>query len=169
MFTSDNNRVQIFCKTVSRPAPTRKRGMNGWLSRDSRPLRSRCYITHLSRKHTLSLLQIIIVACSLMHPPGGKGFPEMPFAPLRRITERHLTVWDHRRGFPAQFAVVDTLECGHALTLLGWTLLDLVNPYTENAEVAARRHRCRACMRIAQERKTHAETVPSWQTTVVGG
>lgn len=97
-------------------------------------------------------------------PPRWKVAPAMPYAPLRLITSRKLNVFTHERGFPRLFSVIDTLECGHEYTSCTWTFLDLVNAYTENPDVSARRRRCHACAalehthsrRVAAARHEHA-------------
>lgn len=68
-------------------------------------------------------------------------------APLRLIAARSLEVYEFFRGSekPRLFAVHDHLECGHIHTSLLWDYLDLVDGYTENPEVSARRRRCHPC------------------------
>lgn len=81
--------------------------------------------------------------------PRGKRAPAMYRAPLRLIHSRSLDVFSLNRGRHRHFAVVDALACGHTYTSLLWELLDLLNAYTDNPEVAARRRRCRVCQKEA--------------------
>ena len=80
--------------------------------------------------------------------PSGKVAPAMPTAPLRLITFRKLQVFNHYRGFPRLFNVVESLECGHTSISHTWEFLDLVNAYTDNSDVSARRRRCHVCARL---------------------
>lgn len=67
-------------------------------------------------------------------------------APLRRVVTRVAKVYSyHRTGTPWQFVVMASLDCGHSFVEYGWSLLDLLNAYTENPEVLTRRHRCHEC------------------------
>lgn len=88
-----------------------------------------------------------------IHPlvtnPRWKGAPAMPFSPLRLILSRRLHVFTHYRGFPRLFTVVEELTCGHSHTSVVWDFLDLVNAYTDNTDVSARRRRCHLCARLS--------------------
>lgn len=69
-------------------------------------------------------------------------------APLRKIVSRELEVLRYdrvKKELPQSFVIHDHLECGHSQTLLGWGIFDLLDPYTTNPEVKARRHRCHPC------------------------
>lgn len=70
----------------------------------------------------------------------------MPLAPLRRVVSREIEVFRFHGEKPQQFIVHDALECGHSFTDFQWTILDLVNPYSETA--SKKRHRCRECAAI---------------------
>ena len=73
---------------------------------------------------------------------------EIVKAPLRLIAARSLEVYEYsrvRRTQPQLFAVHDVLECGHVHTSLLWEFLDLVNAYSDNPEISARRRRCHPC------------------------
>ena len=87
-----------------------------------------------------------------IHPlttcPRWKEAPAMPSSPLRLITFRRLQVFTHYRGFPRLFTVVESLGCGHTSISHTWEFLDLVNAYTTNTDVSARRRRCHACARL---------------------
>lgn len=80
-------------------------------------------------------------------------------APLRRITERNLTS-EIARGM-STVGITDTLECGHT----SWAVVDardLLNAYTEDSTMRARRHRCRECQAIAVAKKPPASVrIPS--------
>lgn len=69
------------------------------------------------------------------------------FAPLRRIRERTIEVFQFQRNsdHPYLFAIHEQLECAHVSTSLMWDFLDLINPHTSNPAVTARRRRCTPC------------------------
>ena len=75
-------------------------------------------------------------------------------APLRRITSRKLFAYVVRiRPRHALCCLRDTLECGHIIECGIDSLRDLMNAYTENSVVRARRHRCHECAALVAERK----------------
>lgn len=81
---------------------------------------------------------------------------ERTLAPLRKIVSRTLEVYVYAKGSdtkPQSFVLHDGLECGHEQLCLGWDIFDLLNPYTSNPEVSAKRHRCRPCAQLLATRK----------------
>ena len=76
---------------------------------------------------------------------------ERSLAPLRRIVARELEQLQIRPGYFIN-SLLDTLECSHQ-TWHPVDLADLVNAYTENPLIRARRHRCRPCASLLQAKK----------------
>lgn len=77
-------------------------------------------------------------------------------APLRRIVSRELVVLEYDRIYkdlPQSFIIQDTLECGHVEACLSWDIFDLLNAYTDNPQVRAKRHRCKPCASLLADRK----------------
>ncbi len=69
-------------------------------------------------------------------------------APLRKIARRELDVYhpDARNPKYSIYSLIDTLECGHVQNVyLFGGLNDLMNAYTDNPAIKAKRHRCRPC------------------------
>jgi hypothetical protein len=132
---SDNSRHQILCKILIVSAFLLS--VNAYPTYEPDP------------RHALHISSGIL--------PRVKEAPAMPLAPLRLIVGRTMEVYVHHRGHPRQFAVHDVLECGHVYTSLLWDYLDLVNPYSDNPDVSARRHRCHACAVVARH-DVHAVT-----------
>jgi len=76
-------------------------------------------------------------------------------APLRKIVSREIEVlsFAHKSSKPQSFIIHDRLECGHVKTCLSWGIFDLLNAYTDNPEVRARRHRCQPCASLLAHKK----------------
>lgn len=72
-------------------------------------------------------------------------------SPLRLVVSRNIEVFEYVRGesLPRLFALLDGLECGHVHKSYSADLLDLLNAYTVNSDITARRRRCRDCARTA--------------------
>lgn len=68
-------------------------------------------------------------------------------APLRKIVARDIEVFKTflNSQKPMRFCLVDTLECGHEVVEYNVDFLDLINAYTDNPHISAKRHRCRYC------------------------
>jgi hypothetical protein len=70
-------------------------------------------------------------------------------APLRLIVDRQLET--QQRGC-STLTLTDLMECGHtAISFVD--IRDVLNAYTEDASLRARRHRCRECQSIAAAKK----------------
>lgn len=77
-------------------------------------------------------------------------------APLRRIVSRELEVFEYdriRKDLPQSFIINDHLECGHVEVCYSWDIFDLLNAYTTNPQVRAKRHRCKPCASLLADRK----------------
>lgn len=79
----------------------------------------------------------------------------MAAAPLRRIVARELCIHQpNPRLKYSIYSLIDTLECGHTQEIYLFDgLRDLANAYTENAAIAARRHRCHPCASLLAKKK----------------
>lgn len=78
-----------------------------------------------------------------------------PPAPLRKIAIRELVVTqpDLRQKYFI-YCLMDTLECGHSQEVYLYDgIRDLLNGYTTNPAVKAKRHRCRPCASLLLSRK----------------
>jgi len=133
MFTS--GKYQILCKT-------RILSHNGKLSYE------------IAKLNNLYYNDSFIVSAVLGSVRRLLAMAERVLAPLRRIISRELEVYQfHKGGLPYQFAIHDSLECGHVSTSQLWDSLDLLNAYTDNPEVSAKRRRCRPCASLLLKRK----------------
>lgn len=73
--------------------------------------------------------------------------------PLRRIVYRELCELRARKSYSI-YSLIDTLECGHQQDVYLYNgLHDLLNPYTENPAISAKRHRCRPCASLLAKKK----------------
>lgn len=126
--------------------------MFNWPDRQIRPL--------LSRFCNRKLAQIGALICKKLHsisallPLCGRwvlALAVRTLAPLRKIVSRELEVFERCPKYFI-YTLRDILECGHE----SWSpisLIDLLDAYTINPAITARRHRCRPCASLLLTKK----------------